>query len=60
MSDEAGNLDEVAARAEHLRGVIAYHNERYFLDDAPEISDADYDELLVELQRIEAERPDLR
>ncbi len=47
------------ARAEELRASIAYHNQRYHELDDPEISDADYDELVRELQRLEAEHPEL-
>ena len=48
--------------AEHisaLRAEIAHHNERYYADDAPEVSDADYDHLVRELARLEDEHPEL-
>jgi DNA ligase (NAD+) len=48
-----------ARRAAELRERIAYHDRRYYVLDDPEISDAEYDELLAELQRIEAEHPEL-
>jgi len=48
-----------AARAAELRRLIEHHNDRYFLLDAPEIPDADYDALVRELRMIEAEHPDL-
>jgi DNA ligase (NAD+) len=48
-----------AGRAAALRERIAYHDRRYYVLDDPEISDAEYDELLAELQRIEAEHPEL-
>jgi DNA ligase (NAD+) len=51
--------DEAAARAEALRDLIRYHNERYYELDEPEISDAEYDELVRELARIEADHPEL-
>ncbi len=51
-------LDPVGRVAE-LRAAIAHHNQRYYEADAPEISDADYDELVRELALIEAEHPDL-
>jgi len=46
-------------RAEKLRELIAYHNRRYFDLDDPEISDAEYDELVRELARLEGEHPEL-
>ncbi|HLI24711.1 MAG TPA: NAD-dependent DNA ligase LigA, partial [Acidimicrobiales bacterium] len=48
-----------AARAEELRRLIDYHNERYFVYDAPEIPDADFDALVDELVRLEADHPEL-
>ena len=46
-------------RAEELRELLRYHNERYYNDDAPEISDFEYDTLQRELRAIEAEYPQL-
>ena len=46
-------------RVEELRSLIAHHNERYHTLDDPEISDADYDELVRELRRLESEHPSL-
>jgi DNA ligase (NAD+) len=51
--------DEAEARAGELRELIRYHNERYYELDEPEVSDAEYDELVRELARIEADRPHL-
>ncbi len=48
-----------AARAEALRQRIAYHRRKYYVDDAPEISDAEYDALERELAAIEAAHPEL-
>lgn len=47
------------SRAEELRRLIRYHNDRYYRDDAPEIPDAGYDALFRELQRIEESHPEL-
>jgi DNA ligase (NAD+) len=47
-------------RAEQLRAQIEYHNRRYYELDEPEISDADFDALIRELQALEEEYPDLR
>ena len=51
--------DDPAVRIADLRTRIAHHNERYHTLDAPEISDADYDDLVRELRTLEAEHPDL-
>ncbi len=45
-------------RISELRKIIEYHNQRYYQQDAPEISDAEYDSLLRELQALEALHPD--
>lgn len=41
-----------------LRKIIEYHNQRYYQQDAPEISDAEYDRFMRELQNLEARFPD--
>ncbi|MFR3274668.1 MAG: NAD-dependent DNA ligase LigA [Collinsella phocaeensis] len=48
-----------AGRAAELRHLLDYHAYRYYALDAPEITDAAFDRLLVELQQIEAAYPDL-
>ncbi len=47
------------ARAEELRALIAYHNDRYHRLDDPEISDGEFDDLVRELRSIETDHPDL-
>jgi len=46
-------------RIEELRKIINYHNHRYYVLDSPEISDAEYDELMRELKQLESEHPEL-
>src|SRR6266508_5736749 len=46
-------------RMRELREQIRRHEELYYLHSAPEISDAEFDRLLHELERLEAEYPDL-
>src|SRR5687767_11750015 len=46
-------------RINRLRKEIRHHEERYYVHDAPEISDEHFDRLLHELERLEAEHPDL-
>ncbi len=45
-------------RIDKLRALINYHNYRYYVLDSPEISDAEYDELMRELNRLEEEHPE--
>src|SRR3954452_14838157 len=52
----AGTQAEVAsasARAAELRDALAQHNHRYYVLDAPTVSDAEYDALFRELEAIE-------
>jgi DNA ligase (NAD+) len=49
----------VRQRIERLRTQIEYHNYRYHVLDDPEIPDAEYDRMLVELRRLEGEHPEL-
>jgi DNA ligase (NAD+) len=51
--------EDAAARAVELRELIAYHNDRYYGDDEPEISDAEFDALLRELIELERANPSL-
>jgi len=49
----------VAARILTLREIIEHHNHAYYVQDAPTISDAEYDLLFRELQALEAAHPEL-
>lgn len=53
-----GDVD-VASRVEYIRRLIRQYNYEYFVLDQPTVSDAEYDELMNELRRTEAEHPDL-
>jgi DNA ligase (NAD+) len=48
-----------ATRIDELRRQIRHHEERYYVESAPEISDAEFDALLRELQNLERDHPDL-
>ena len=58
-ADDAPARPDPAARAAELRHLLDYHAYRYYALDAPEITDAAFDKLLVELQQIEAAHPEL-
>jgi len=49
-----------AKRIKALRETLERHNRLYYVEDAPEITDAEYDKLFGELQALEAEHPELR
>ncbi len=55
----ADSQHEARLRSEELRSSINYHNHRYYVLDAPEISDGEYDELLNELRDLETTFPEL-
>jgi DNA ligase (NAD+) len=59
MSAAAGVPRKAAERAAKLRAAIEQHNYRYYVEDAPTISDAEYDALFRELEAIEREYPPL-
>ncbi|MDI6892825.1 MAG: NAD-dependent DNA ligase LigA [Actinomycetota bacterium] len=53
------NVSAVKKRLKELRDLINYHDYRYYVLDSPEISDAEYDELMRELIAIEGAHPEL-
>jgi DNA ligase (NAD+) len=53
------NLDEAKAIIERLKAEINHHNQRYYVLDSPEISDAEYDDLMRELKQLEEQHPQL-
>ncbi len=48
-----------ADRVRELRRAVRHHEERYYIHNDPEISDAEFDRLLHELEALEAAHPDL-
>jgi DNA ligase (NAD+) len=50
---------EVQKKVESLREKIRYHEHRYYVLDDPEISDLEFDRLLEQLKKLEAEHPEL-
>lgn len=59
MSEAPDNQYDARLRSEELRSVINYHNRLYYELDAPEVSDAVYDDFLNELRAIERRYPEL-
>jgi DNA ligase (NAD+) len=52
-------MPDLAKKIEFLREQIRRHEYLYYVLDNPEISDADFDVLMFELKRLEAEHPEL-
>ncbi len=52
--------EAIRKRVEKLREEIEFHNYRYYILDQPEISDAQYDRLMRELEKLEEQYPELR
>ena len=50
--------EEAQKRILELRETVEYHAKKYYDDDAPEISDFEYDMLMVELRNLEKQFPD--
>ena len=54
-----GNKDHVKQQIEDLQQEIEKHNQLYYIDAAPEITDREYDALLHSLEKLEAQFPEL-
>ena len=52
--------DQHRQRHKELSEQLNEHRERYYVDDAPTVSDAEYDRLMHELDRLEGDHPELR
>src|SRR4051812_36138346 len=59
MAKKAAGTTNPAARAAELREQLNHHNHLYYVEDAPVISDLEFDALLRELTQIEKDHPDL-
>ncbi len=53
-------FSDYAQRAQELRELLQHHAHRYYVLDAPELPDVEYDRLFQELQALEAAHPELR
>jgi len=47
-------------RVQELTELLNYHNYKYYVEDSPEISDFEFDDLLRELEEIEEKYPELK
>ena len=51
--------ETAAAQIDALRAQLVHHEHLYYVQDAPEITDAQYDRLMNQLKALEAEHPEL-
>lgn len=59
VNKAVNNIREIKAELTALRKEIRHHNNRYYNLDDPEISDYEYDRLMLRLKAIEQEYPEL-
>ena len=59
MGKQEAGAHDIAQRIEKLRQTIRHHDRKYYVEDAPEISDHEYDLLMKELEDLEKKHPDL-
>ena len=50
---------DIRKQAEELRKEIVYHESKYYVENNPEISDYEFDQLMKQLKELEAAHPDL-
>jgi DNA ligase (NAD+) len=55
----ATTAKDIEKKIEALRDQIRHHEYRYFVLDDPEISDAEFDQLMIQLKKFEADHPQL-
>ena len=53
-------IKDAKKRIKELTDIIRYHNERYYVEDSPEIEDFEYDALMRELKALENDFPELK
>lgn len=50
-------MNDIEKRIEDLTNELNHHNHKYYVEDSPEISDFEFDSMLVELEKLEEEYP---
>lgn len=52
-------MEDIRSRIDYLTDTLNYHNRKYYVDDSPEISDFEFDAMLLELEKLEEQYPEL-
>lgn len=55
-----GDIMDIKQRIEELTKEINYHNYKYYVEDSPQISDFEFDAMLLELENLEEEYPEFK
>lgn len=58
--EDIASEEEARDAVEKLREALRYHNYRYYVKDDPVVSDAEYDEMMNRLEKLEEEYPELK
>ncbi len=53
-------MSDIEKRIEELTKELNYHTHKYYIEDAPEITDFEFDKMLVELERLEEKYPEFK
>ncbi len=53
-------MNDIEKRIEKLTKELNYHNHKYYVEDSPEISDFEFDAMLVELEQLEEKYPEYK
>ena len=49
---------DIEKKIQKLRGLINHHDQRYYVENKPEISDQEYDRLMKEIRKLEDAHPE--
>lgn len=53
-------MSDIEKRIEELTKELNYHTHKYYIEDAPEITDFEFDKMLVELEQLEEKYPEFK
>nr|WP_294965097.1 NAD-dependent DNA ligase LigA [uncultured Gilliamella sp.] len=59
LMKQSQSIEQITEQLTSLRNLIRHHEHLYYVLDAPEIPDSEYDKLITQLQTLESQHPDL-
>lgn len=60
MKNMEYSIEDAKKRIDELTKILNYHNYKYYVEDNPEISDFEFDSLLLQLEKLEQQYPELK